>query len=66
MVNLLLEVTGRTGLSHEERGRTSAEALFGVTYLVTGHVELRAGLQFPLFKPKEFDNAYILSLVYHF
>jgi hypothetical protein len=66
MANLLLEVTGRTGLSHEERGRTSAEALFGATYLVTGHVELRAGIQFPLFKPKEFDNAYILSLVYHF
>jgi hypothetical protein len=65
MVNLLAEVTGRTGLSGEEHGRTTAEFLFGATYLLTSHVEIRAGLQFPLFKPREFDNAYLLGLVYH-
>ncbi len=66
MVNLLAEVTGRTGQSGEEHGRTTAEFLFGATYLVTNHVEIRAGLQFPLFKPRELDNAYLFGLVYHF
>ena len=66
MVNLLAEVTGRTGLSGEEHARTTAEFLFGLSYLVTSHLEIRSGLQFPLFKPREFDNAYIFSLVYHF
>jgi hypothetical protein len=66
MASLLLEVTGQTELTRERRGQTSAEALFGLTYLVTGQVELRAGLQFPLFKPKEFETAYIVGLVYHF
>ena len=66
MMNLLAEFNGRTSLSGEGHGRTTAEFLFGATYLVTSHVEIRAGLQFPLFKPKEFDNAYLLGLVYHF
>jgi len=66
MMNLLAEVNGRTSLSGEEHGRTTAEFLFGATYFVTSHVAIRAGLQFPLFKPKEFDNAYLLGLVYHF
>jgi hypothetical protein len=66
LVNLLAEVTGRTGLSGEEHGRTTAEFLFGASYMATSYVEIRSGLQFPLFKPREFDNAYLLSLVYHF
>ena len=66
LVNLFAEVSGRTGLSGEEHGRTTAEFLFGASYLVTSHVAIRAGLQFPLFKPREFDNAYLLGLVYHF
>jgi len=66
MINLLAEITGRTGLGGEEHGRTTAKFLFGVTYLVTSHVEIRTGRQFPLFKPREFDNAYLLGLVYHF
>ena len=66
LVNFLAEVTGRTELSGKDHGRTTAEFLFGASYLVTSHVEIRAGLQFPLFKPREFDNAYLLGLVYHF
>ena len=65
MIHWLAEVNGRTGLSGREHGRTTAEFLFGATYLVTSYVEIRAGLQFPLFKPREFDTAYLLGLVYH-
>jgi hypothetical protein len=65
MIHLLAEATGRTGLSGQEDGRTTTEFLFGAAYLVTSQVEIRAGVQVPLFKPREFDSAYLLGLVYH-
>lgn len=66
LVNLITEVTARTALNGEESGRSTAEFLFGPSYLITSHLEIRGALQFPLFNPREFDNAYIFSLIHHF
>jgi hypothetical protein len=60
------ELGGRTGLSGADSSRTTAEFLVGMSYTFSRRAAVRAGLQFPLFKPREFDNAYLLGLVYHF
>ena len=65
-MNFILELTGRTHLNKEQDGRSTAELLVGVSYLITSEWEIRAGLQFPLFEPREFDNGYILGLIRHF
>ena len=66
MINFITEFTGRSGLSGDERGRGTGEFLFGTSYLITSDWEARVAVQFPLFKPREFDNAYIFGLIYHF
>lgn len=66
MLGFVVELTGRTVLNRADRGRSTAEFLFGVTYALTGSWEVRAALQFPLWKPRELDNGCILGLVHHF
>ena len=66
LINFITELTGRTPLNGEQEGRSTAEILFGVSYLLTSEWEIRAGLQFPLFEPREFDNGYVIGLIHHF
>ncbi len=66
LINFITELTGRTQLNGEQEGRSTAEVLFGVSYLITSEWEIRAALQFPLFEPREFDNGYVIGLIYHF
>lgn len=66
LINFIAEVSGKTSLSGRSRGETTADFTFGITYLLTVNIEIRAAVQFPLLKPREFDNGYLFSLVYHF
>lgn len=66
LTSLIAEFTGRTVLDGQESGRSSGELLIGVSYQITDSIEGRIGYQFPLFKPKELDGAFILGVIIHF
>jgi len=65
MVSAILELTGATVLDGEDEGYGTAEALFGLSYMPTSTLELRAAYQIPVGRDQEFDRAFILSLVRH-
>lgn len=66
LISLSAELNGRTALSGEESGVSTAEAIIGITYSVTDSLDIRGAYMFPVFKPKELDNGWIAGLVYHF
>lgn len=66
MTSLIVEVNARTLTSGEDEGRSTAELLFGVNYALTERVQLRAGYQFPLFKPSDLEERVVTGLIYHF
>ena len=37
-----------------------------MSYLISSEFEIRAGVQIPLFKPREMDYGFIFGLIYHF
>ena len=66
LTNFIAEITGRTRLRGEGDARSTAEILFGMSYLISSEFEIRAGVQIPLFKPREMDYGFIFGLIYHF
>ncbi len=59
-------ITGRTRLRGDGAIRSTAEILFGTSYLISSEFEVDAGVQVPLFKPREMDYGFIFGLIYHF
>jgi hypothetical protein len=66
LTNLITEFTGRTVLSGEDRDRSTAEVLFGVSHVLTESIEVRGAVQLPVGGPRDIDYGFILSLIYHF
>ena len=66
LTNLIVELSGRTGLSGEDDGRSTAEVLFGASYNVTETWEVRGGYQIPVGDEQDIDDAFVFSLIYHF
>lgn len=66
MMNLISEFTGRTGVHGAEEGETSGELLFGLSYLLTPHWEVRGAYQFPILGDTELEGASIFGVIYHF
>ncbi|MFT5051688.1 MAG: hypothetical protein ACI8QZ_003108 [Chlamydiales bacterium] len=66
LTSAIVEITGRSILEGGDAGRDTAEALFGLSYALNGSYGIRGGYPFPIGGQRGFDNALILSLVYHF
>ena len=66
MVNLFVELTGRTGLSGEDDGRNSTEVLFGTSYNLNSRWEVRGGYQIPVGGNREIDDSFVLGVIQHF
>lgn len=60
--SLILEMTGVTGLSGEEAGRSFIELLPGISYTPVEGIEVRCGIRFPLFKPTRLDTQYLFTI----
>lgn len=66
MMSAIIELGGRTALTGDEAGGTTAEMLFGACYTVNSRWELRAGLELPVGGPRDIDSGFIVSAIYHF
>jgi opacity protein-like surface antigen len=66
MTSLLTELTARTVLDGNEEKRTTAELLFGVSYSVSEHWQVRAGYKFPVGGTEEIDDSFVLGAIFHF
>jgi len=66
LTSLILEFTGRTAIRGADQGLATQELLFGISHNVSAAWELRAAYQIPLGQPEEFDDSFILGLIYHF
>jgi len=66
LTSLLLEYTGRTGLSGEDDNRNTAEILFGVSHTLNESLEVRGAYQLPVGGTEDIDYSYVLSVIYHF
>ena len=66
LINLSAELTGRTGISGSDDGRTTTEVLLGVSYTISNFTTVRAGYQFPVGGPEGIDHALIISVVLSF
>lgn len=66
LLNLIAEIRGGHPIDGDERGSGTAEWILGASYSITPHVEVRGALTFPAWNPREFDNGFIVSLIYHF
>lgn len=66
LTSLIAEVRGEHPLDGEDKGSGTAEVIFGASYSVTPHLELRGGLVLPAWKPRELERGVILGVIYHF
>lgn len=66
LTSLILEYTGRTALSGEDRDRSTGEVLFGLSHTLSETFELRGGYQLPVGGTRDIDYSYVLSVIYHF
>jgi len=66
MTSLLTELTAQTVLDSEEEKRTTAELLFGVSYSVSEHWQVRAGYKIPVGGTEEIDDSFVLGAIFHF
>ena len=66
LTNLILEFTGRTAIRGSDQGRATQELLFGISHSLAAAWELRVAYQIPIGNPEEFDDAFVLGLIYHF
>ena len=66
LASLIVELTGRTVLSGDEDGRSTAEVLFGASYNVTAFWEVRGGYQVPVGGEQDIEDGFVFSLIYHF
>ena len=66
MTSLLAEFTSHTVLDGGEETRTSSEVLFGVSYSLSEHWQVRTGYQFPVGGPEDIDHSFVIGAVLHF
>ena len=66
LTSLILEYTGRTVLSGDDRDRSTGEVLLGVSHTLNEHLEVRGAYQLPVGGPRDIDYAYVLSVILHF
>jgi hypothetical protein len=66
LLHLHLEVTGSTPLNGPDQGDFYAEGLVGISYGITGGMDIRLGYQFPISSPKEFDHGFTGGFIFHF
>lgn len=66
LINLHLEVTGSVGISGEDEGIVNAEGLLGISYGASSNIDVRAGFEFPLSSPNDFDGGLVTGFVWHF
>lgn len=66
LLSLIAEIRGEHPLDGEEEGRGVADAVLGASYSLTSHLELRGGVTFPAWKPREFDVGLIAGIIWHF
>ena len=66
LTNLIVEFTGRTGLSGADDDRSTAEVLFGASYNVDETWEIRGGYTLPVGGERDVDDGFVLSVIYHF
>jgi hypothetical protein len=66
LTSWILEYTGQSGTWGPNNGRTTGEMVVGVNYTVTEHTQVRAGYQFPVFSPRDFDSRVVIGAIYHF
>lgn len=65
-VNLIAEIRGEHPLDGDEKGSGTADAIFGASYSITPHIEVRGALIVPAWNPRELDTGVIFGLIYHF
>jgi len=66
LISLTAELDGRTPLSGEESGISTAEVILGLTYSLTDNLDIRGAYIVPVFEPEELRNGWIGGLIYHF
>src|SRR5688572_5066076 len=66
MTSVIAELTGEMALSGDQDGDSSHSLLLGVTYTLSGDLELRGGYELPVGGHEEFDDSFVLGLIYHF
>ena len=66
LFHLHFEITGSVGLGGEGSGDVVAEGLLGFSFGISSAVDLRAGYEFPLSSPNEFDSGFVTGIVWHF
>ena len=66
LTNLIVEVSGRTGMSGEDDGSSTAKILFGASYNLDKTWEIRGGYILPVGGKRDIDDGLVLSLIYHF
>jgi hypothetical protein len=66
LLHFHLEATGSTPLNGSDQGDITLEGLVGVSYGITAGLDIRAGYQFPITSPREFDHGFTAGLIIHF
>jgi hypothetical protein len=66
MTNGILDLSGRTAMNGVDDGRSTAEALFGISHNISKSLEIRGGYQFPVGGNQDFDFGFTLGFVHHF
>jgi hypothetical protein len=66
LLHLHFEITGTTPLNGPEQGDFHAEGLAGISYGLTGGMDVRLGYQFPISSPGDFDHGITAGLIIHF
>ncbi|MHC5027590.1 MAG: transporter [Planctomycetota bacterium] len=66
LLNLIGEIGGEHPLDGEEEGRGTGELRFGASYSITPHLEARASVSIPAWRPREFDNSVTVGVIFHF
>ena len=64
--SLIAEITGSVVLDGEDDGAASHQLLLGISYSVSDWLEVRAAFQASIGQPREFDEAIIAGLIFHF
>ncbi len=61
-----LELTGRTAVRGDDRGRDTAEVLVGITHQLGSTWAVRAGYRVPIGGPEDIDDGVVVGISRHF
>lgn len=65
-LSLIAEITGEHPIDGDGEGQGTGAWLFGASYSLTPNVDVRAGMTFPAWRPREFDTGATFGLIVHF